>query len=205
MLRKNTFFYLNGPPSVGKDEIGKVIAPKLRSSTFGYKNRLVAIAKVMAGVNDATWDKMYEDKDTPNNRLFGLSPRKFLQVISEKMVKPILGEDYFAKALNKEILNKGRNIYRPFHPVITDCGFEKEVACTLAAFPQANHVIIRLHCEGCTFEGDTRTYLPPMANGSPNIIELEIENPRVEPELLESQLNHIADLICFRAMELEQL
>jgi len=43
--------------------------------------------------------------------------------------------------------------------VFSDCGFDAEVHHVLKLFGNENAILIRLHRDGCTYEGDSRSYI----------------------------------------------
>src|SRR6185295_4198039 len=81
----------------------------------------------------------------------GFSVRQFLIKLSENHMKPLYGQDFFARCL----------VYRALAPhaernkiiIVDDCGFETEAAAC------DNRYVIRLVREGCNFANDSRSYL----------------------------------------------
>ncbi|EDV3179113.1 hypothetical protein CSP48_004026 [Salmonella enterica subsp. arizonae] len=90
-------------------------------------------------------------KEKPLECLSGKTPREIMIWISEDIIKPQFGNDYFGRRFN-EI---ARTIY---HPIIcTDGGFPDEVI----ALVEAGHEVkmCRLHRRGYSFENDSRDYI----------------------------------------------
>lgn len=148
---------LNAPPGAGKDTIGNriaMIAPwfcRMRS----FKKPMFEIARAMLGERlyknfiDAYNDR--EQKEKPQAFLNGKSPRQFMIWISEKVIKPQFGNQYFGRRMVEQI----RECDDPV--IITDGGFSDEIKSLIGAGFEVH--ICRLHRDGYTFAGDSRNYL----------------------------------------------
>ena len=115
---------LNGPPGCGKDTLGAHLLEGVGGlGRLSYKDPLYALLSIIYQLN-------YEDvlelctnrelKESPNNLLGGLTPRGALIRMSETVIKPTMGEDFFGK-------NLANRLYPGRINVITDGGFEEEV------------------------------------------------------------------------------
>ncbi|EDJ1279848.1 hypothetical protein GE594_10320 [Salmonella enterica] len=92
-------------------------------------------------------------KEKPLECLNGKSPREFMIWISESVIKPQFGNDYFGKRFSDDAVRNGQ-----IYPIIcTDGGFPDEVIALI----QRGHTVklCRLHRDGYTFEGDSRNYI----------------------------------------------
>lgn len=166
---------LNGPPNSGKDTLGGILAMRGYGRLYSFKKRLIEIALVTSGVTYGEWVRRYgvrELKETPWGRLGGLSQREYLIRISEDWVKPVFGEDYFGRAAVEDIVAGGSSHW---DAIFTDSGFAAEVAPLRAL--SGNTVLVRLHREGCNFEGDSRGYLHSVCQR-----EFDINVPDGQPE-----------------------
>lgn len=150
---------LNGAPGSGKDEGAKHLVSMLKgegvlSRHCEFKERLFDITRVVYGITIPEWERLYtrENKEKPNGRLQGLSPRQALIHISEDIMKPSFGKDYFGKAAAED-LTEGVNVF-------SDGGFIEEVRPIISKVGVKNVLIIRIHRTGHTFQGDSRKYLP---------------------------------------------
>lgn len=88
-----------------------------------------------------------------------ISPRLAMIYVSEVVVKPSMGYDWFGitRAVRaKAMLNTNQLIIDP------SCGFEEEVHPLIKAVGQENIMLLRIHSdrEGCTTKGDSRKYIP---------------------------------------------
>lgn len=156
---------LNAPPHAGKDTIGALVkdyspVPLLKMS---FKAPMFDIACAMLGKTDyCKFIEIYDDreqKEKPQSFLNGKSPREFMIWISESVIKPQFGNEYFGRRFAETA--SASDI-----PVIcTDGGFPDEIVPLVM---QGNEVkICRLHRSGFTFEGDSRDYInmPPAYQG----------------------------------------
>ena len=148
----------NGPPGSGKDMFGQALyqykfSVSKDTEVFkqSFKESLIEIALSIANVNRTTWNVWYTQKELPRDELFGLSCRQFLIKVSEEAVKPCFGDTFFGEALAKKLLF-GTNI-------ITDGGFKSELEPIIKEVGVENILVIRMHREGHTFEGDSRGFI----------------------------------------------
>ncbi len=82
-----------------------------------------------------------------------LSIREAMIYLSELILKPRFGEDYFGQARVKSIID-GEIM------VDSSTGFEEELPPLIDKLEQENILLIRVHRGGATFEGDSRKYIP---------------------------------------------
>lgn len=147
---------LNGAPGAGKDTIGCIMADTYEQVRLvSFKSPMFQIAKAMLGeTNYEYFLFLYEDrryKEEPADILNGKSPRQFMIWISEEVIKPQFGNDYFGLRAAQKIKESDGLV------VIIDGGFPEE---TQAIINQGIEVkLCRIHREGCTFAGDSRSHL----------------------------------------------
>lgn len=82
-----------------------------------------------------------------------LTIREAMIYISEVIMKPRFGDDYFGRV-------RANNI--PDNEVSIDdsCGFIEELPPLIEKVGSENILLMRIHREGYTFEGDSRSYIP---------------------------------------------
>ncbi len=80
------------------------------------------------------------------------SSREALIHVSESVVKPVKGKDYYGKRLVEKIEDSSERFY-----FVSDSGFKEE--CTMVADKGYNVIIAQLMRSGATFEGDSRSLL----------------------------------------------
>ncbi|UNI76978.1 hypothetical protein KpnPVR702_26 [Klebsiella phage KpnP_VR702] len=147
---------LNAPPGAGKDTIAKRMAEA--STAFrlaSMKEPMWDIAKAMLGTKYDEFVRLYNDRDTKEKAfefLGGLSPRGFFIWISEKVCKPLFGERFFGERMLSRVQE-----LKPYEVVLSDGGFPSELLPALEAGETI--MLVRLHREGFTFEGDSRDYI----------------------------------------------
>ena len=154
---KTKYVVLNGPPDSGKDFIAELLEKRWGMHHARFKSKLYKLAIRMSGVLHGTAMRYFTDrtlKEKTENSPFqvlgaSVSPRQYLQFVSEEVIKPLYGKHYFGQALIDETYALYPNV------VVSDGGFEEEVLM----LPGDETLIIRLHAEGCSFEDDTRDYL----------------------------------------------
>lgn len=147
-----TTIILNAPPAAGKDLCADFIADAYGANHIRFKDSLYEIAAEHAEVPVEVFKEWATDrklKEIPLMALLGLSPREWLIRISEEVIKPTHGKDYFGKATAAK-LQDGLN-------VISDSGFIEEFYPVADASNKV--VVVQLYRDGCSFEGDSRSYL----------------------------------------------
>jgi len=141
---------LNAPAGSGKDTVAEHFSEHHHKE---FKASLFDIAKSVAQISDKRWNELYsrELKEQPTDELFGRSPREHMIHTSEKLIKPVYGNDYFGKALCRS-LEDGINI-------ISDGGFKDEIQFLIDELGSENVLIIQIYRDGCSFDNDSRNYV----------------------------------------------
>lgn len=180
---KNRVIAFNGPPGSGKDYAAEYLQqydPNANTFHLQMKTKLYELVYAMycnpMRTSFDTFLLLMTDrhrKDVPHALFKGLSPRQALIHISEDIIKPNFGKDYFGKYLAQQIedtldIVEINGLTFP----ISDCGFieELEPVCKVISV-----TLVRLHREGCDFKNDSRTYLYPDQHGL-NIEVIDLVN-----------------------------
>lgn len=152
MMNKQVVIF-NAPPKAGKDFICNFLKDNYFCNKVEFKGKLRELVKVIYSLSkeQVEWLGLRENKENPQEVLGGLSYRGAMIDVSERLIKPRYGKDYFAKALLGELVDFTVN-------VISDGGFIEEVE--YLADSGCDMYVIRIHSNGCGFEGDSRQYLP---------------------------------------------
>lgn len=82
-----------------------------------------------------------------------LTIREAMIYVSEVICKPRFFKDYFGVA-------RAKAIQEDEIAVDSSCGFVEELPPLIERLGQENILLIRVHREGATFEGDSRNYIP---------------------------------------------
>lgn len=149
-------FVFNSPPNSGKDVVANHLAETFGFNISSFKTRLIEITQAVYGVSEFEWGLLYtrEGKETPHWKLKNsrngewMSPRQALIYISEEVIKPKYGKDFFGLSLVKE-LKDGVTL-------IPDGGFVEEVIPLIEAVGKENVIKVVIEREGCTFDNDSR-------------------------------------------------
>lgn len=139
---------LNGPPHSGKDVIGGILHQQLNFQVFKFAAPLRLAAADLLCVDP---DKIEELKDAGDGQV-----RQLMIAISEQAMKPIFGEGIFGHLLAQRI----KAARSPRRVVVTDSGFEPELATLRESLPSYRIHLIRVYRPGTDFHGDSRAYLP---------------------------------------------
>jgi len=147
---------LNAPAGSGKDTIANYLLDSdLAESSASFKTPIFNMAQAILGVDKyEQFISLYECRQTKEQAvgiLHGLSPREFFIDISERMIKPVFGNDYFGKYM-ADSLPAGDEVV-----VVADGGFDSEILPLIDAGHEVH--ICRLYRDGFTFDGDSRNYI----------------------------------------------
>ncbi len=155
---------LNGPAGVGKDTLGRLLFDLYHDAGHTvyhgeFKNGLRRVIKgMLSEYHYALFlkhSKCRVQKERPQEYLGGKSPRDFQIWVSESVIKPAFGEDYFGK-LALEACREAKDVIGADVVIFTDSGFEAERAPLVEAH---DVYTIALHRGALNFKGDSRGYL----------------------------------------------
>lgn len=147
---------VSGPPKSGKDTSAQYILENLKDGGIHYKYAfpLKNMVHAMYGLN-VPHDFFESRKSEPCEELEGRVPRQEYIRVSEKLVKPAYGKDFFGRIGANVIFQHTQNNC----VVVSDFGFKEELLPLLSKINRDDILGIQLHREGCTFEGDSRSYI----------------------------------------------
>lgn len=145
---------LNGPPNCGKDTLADALVDKDLAVKLQFKERLYTETAHYFGVDLSHFKYLATNRATKEKYIpmLDCTPREALIHVSEDIIKPAKGNDFFGVALSRTVL------HRPWAPafVVSDGGFEDEL---VPLHDVGKVVVVHVVRDGCTFEGDSRTYL----------------------------------------------
>lgn len=153
---------LNAPPNSGKDVgveflVKKFLGIGRLSHHQEFKRGLFKATKAAYGISENEWESMYtrENKERKTSRLVisnrPVSPREALINMSEVVMKPLFGKEVFG-IMAAEALEEGLNFF-------SDGGFNEEMLPLKREVGENNILLLRISREGCSFEGDSRSYI----------------------------------------------
>lgn len=181
-LGMTKMLFLNGPIGCGKSELVKYLKQRGPWVDRRCKDKLFTLTQQLFCVSEERFWEVYDNRElkesplpdfklelTEYNRLCKITGKpkivryglpKFIEIsvreamiyVSECVVKPAFGDDYFGIA-RAESLQDGE------WAVEDSCGFILELEPTLEKLGQENCLLIRIHGRG-TFAGDSRNYIP---------------------------------------------
>lgn len=178
---KNAVVILNAPPGAGKDTVAQYLCAYTDADHLEFKSALRRSVAGLFGVYYSWFSEVSEDrllKETKSPKLtlphnsylalcdclkieypepedtYELTPREALIYVSEIVVKPSFGKDYFG-------VRAASSIDLEWGSVFSDGGFIEEVSPVLDKIGHGNLFIIKFTGQGATsFEGDSRNWLP---------------------------------------------
>lgn len=143
----------NGPPGAGKD----AAADHFKAKGFKHLSFKYQLFKETIKYFDVEEDwfmdgyKNREIKEMATSLLGGFSRREAMIHVSEKVIKPRKGLDYFGKLVADEI-----NIHNDY--CISDGGFIDELIPVINRVGNENFVLVQLTRDGCDYSSDSRRY-----------------------------------------------
>ena len=176
----------NGPPGSGKD----ISADYFKEQGFkhlSFKYRLYDETVKYFNIKKTWFMERYNDrsvKEVPHIDLGHMSCREAMIYVSEKVIKPKFGLDYFGKQVASEI-NVDQNY------CISDGGFIDELIPVVNRVGSKNFRIVQLTRDGHDFSIDSRRYF----NG--NIVKEYVLDKKTEIEN-KYVLSHKFDVISYR-------
>ncbi len=160
----------NGPPDCGKDTLANYIKSNHKYLKYQFKDKLYSIGAKVARMELETYIEICSDRGA--NAVKGAirgwegTPREHLIYVSEEVIKPSFGEEFFGEYLADAVdytysITGDSGAFSG--AVISDSGFMRELypLCDLKPLEGCTieiHVV-QLTKDGCTFEGDSRSYL----------------------------------------------
>jgi hypothetical protein len=150
----------NGPPGTGKDE-ACLFFKNLGYKHLSFKYHLFRATAQYFGVTLDWFMKDYDNREVKERKetlLYHRSRRDALIFVSEEIIKPRHGKDYFGVMAAKEMT-------ADMDYCFSDGGFMEELIPIINNVGAENMSIVQLTRNGCDFSSDSRRYF----NG--NIVE----------------------------------
>ena len=149
---------LNGPPNSGKDTIAAAMVeadPEWRR-VRRFKEELYRVAAMLYCVPYEDVVEICNDRELKDayHDAFGCTPREALIYVSESVVKPHFGDEWFGRKAALSLESGCTHFF-------SDGGFMAEMNPLLAAVGENNFLLVTLVRPGCDFSNDSRDYLDP--------------------------------------------
>jgi hypothetical protein len=143
----------NGPPSSGKDE-ACLFFKNLGFKHLSFKYHLFRATAEYFSVTLDWFMQEYDNrvvKERKEELLGNRSRREALIYVSEEIIKPQYGKDYFGAMAAKEMTADGNYCF-------SDGGFMEELIPIINNIGAENISIVQLTRDGCDFSSDSRRY-----------------------------------------------
>lgn len=144
----------NGPPGSGKDEAASFFKENFGFGNLSFKYQLFKQTMKHFEVNEEWFMEGYENreiKEKPEHALNGMSRREAMIHVSEDIIKPKEGKDYFGRMVAEEIEDG-------VHYAIADGGFVEELKPLIERVGEENIILVQLARFGCDYSSDSRRY-----------------------------------------------
>ena len=144
----------NGPPASGKDEAASLFKDNYGFGNLSFKYQLFKETIKHFDVDKRWFMEGYNDraqKEKAEFALQGMSRRDAMVHVSEDIIKPKKGLDYFGKSVAEEI-EEDKNY------ALADGWFVEELEPIIEKVGTENIVIVQLTREGCDYSSDSRKY-----------------------------------------------
>jgi uncharacterized protein YqgQ len=162
----------NAPPSGGKDTLAQYLLPNpqlfpnysLHFERFSRPHKEAFAAMTGAKIDLFYNVEHYEDTKGDVIPWLGVSYRQWQIDFSEQYMKKLYGDDIFTRmfyARIKDVEKREREAGAETSLfVVADCGFNVELQALLAyGVPASDILLMRVHRPGCTYKGDSRSYI----------------------------------------------
>ena len=145
---------LNAPPNTGKDTLADYVVEKYGFTKEQFKTPLFTIAATLLGMTLEDFLLKYQDRQWKESvhPLLGVSVRQLLIKISEEWTKPLLGKRAFGVLASERMQHNTNYIF-------SDSGFIEELDPIVEKFGAENIFVIKMERNGCSYVGDSRSYL----------------------------------------------
>lgn len=157
---------LSGPPRSGKDTLGLMLRKEFQrngilASTCALSFRMRQAVYGLLGI-EYTLEHYETYKDQPQELFHGRTIRQEMIELSERHMKPRLGQDFWAHAWLIHIRR---------HPetqvaIITDMGFQSEIEKFEDELGAENCAWVQIQRDGYDFSKDSRSYVGGNVNNS---------------------------------------
>ena len=145
--------FLNGPPRSGKDFAAKVLGGRHLKISRALKEMTHSCLGIIDGLNRPVAHDFFEKVKDEKVTAFGQrTPREAYIQMSEGFLKPLYGEGILGRLLLPQL-------HADCLFVISDSGFRAEAEEIVRHVGAEHCLLVRIHRDGYTFDGDSRGYI----------------------------------------------
>lgn len=169
----------NGPPGSGKDEACLFLKRNHGFHHLQFKDQLFIDTTEYFGVSLNWFLADYDNrelKEMPREELNGLSKRNALIHVSENVIKPNYGKDYFGVKTAEKVDAK-------LNYCFSDGGFVEEVIPLINRVGPEKICIVQLYRTGCSFSSDSRNYINGILTEDLGKQDSDFSSQNSEPQL----------------------
>lgn len=144
----------NGPPASGKDEAASLFKEMFGFGNLSFKYQLFKETVKHFQVDERWFMQGYNDREQKEKKEVALnmmSRREAMIHVSEDIIKPKEGLDYFGRLVAEEV-EEGK------HYAVADGGFVEELEPLIEKVGADNIVIVQLTRDGYDYSTDSRRY-----------------------------------------------
>ena len=172
-------FIFNGPPGSGKDEACYFLKVNCAYKHLQFKDQLfidtaehfdVSLKWFLADYNNRAL------KETPMSELNGMSKREALIHVSENIIKPKYGKEYFG-------VKTAEKVDPSLNYCFSDGGFVEEIHPLINKLGRDKICIVQLYRTGCSFSSDSRNYIDGILTEELGIKDSESSFKNSEPRI----------------------
>ena len=152
------FVLLNAPPRAGKNTGAEALAKVIPgAAVIGFSHHLKRFTHGIY-LGRAGWDADPDCFDAvkgePQALLGSMSWRQAYIHYSEQVIKPLHGKEWFGEQFLRAARDSGAPVV-----LVPDSGFVQEAERVVREAGPENVLLVRIHKLGCTYLGDSRSYI----------------------------------------------
>lgn len=181
----------NGPPSSGKDTCANYVESNYGATHLRFKTHIYKLVSLMYNIDLEWFIDIATDVDKKDVQIIkdGKTARQLLIHVSENIIKPAFGDNYFGITVGDTIATTDNTLF-----VISDSGFPDELISMMLGgkLVGADITLVRLYREGCSFEHDSRDYISDNIISTLGINCFDITNDG-DVDAIENTIKHIVE------------
>jgi hypothetical protein len=151
--------FINGPKRAGKDTAGAALFIAGIAKLYKMTTPMDDALRGLFGFTHAEYKKWREDMKDDPSFMGGHKFRNVLISMSEDWLKRLFGKDIFGRLAVMRIQRMKETGTQTDIVAITDSGFKEEMLPLIKQFGKDNCFLIRVHRDGTSFDGDSRSFV----------------------------------------------